>query len=68
MRLAQHHISDETIVVNLDRNKVMFGQQTVELPPVPGKKWLKLCNGLQEIVGHLFWKARGMEMEYKQVL
>jgi pentatricopeptide repeat protein len=66
--LAQQHISEETVVVDLDRNSVMFGQQTPELPPVPGKKWTKLRDGLQENVGHLFWKARGVEMVYKQFL
>ena len=51
--LAQEHVSDETIVVDLDRNHVMFGQQSPELPPVPGKKWIKLQNSLQEIAGNL---------------
>jgi pentatricopeptide repeat protein len=59
-------VSDETIVVDLDRNRVMFGQQTMQLPPVPGKKWLKLQNSLQEIAGHLFWRGRGLEAEYHQ--
>jgi hypothetical protein len=63
--LAQEHVSDETIVVDLDRNHVMFGQHTPELPPVPGKKWLKLQKSLQDIAGNLFWKARGLEEEYK---
>ena len=63
--LAQEHVSDETIVVDLDRNHVMFGQQSPELPPVPGKKWVKLQNSLQEIAGNLFWKARGLEREYQ---
>ncbi|KAL3914284.1 MAG: hypothetical protein SGILL_006164 [Bacillariaceae sp.] len=62
--LAQEHVSDETIVVDLDRNHVMFGQNTEELPPVPGKKWSKLQNSMQEIAGDLFWKARGLEAEY----
>ncbi|KAL3910952.1 MAG: hypothetical protein SGILL_007480, partial [Bacillariaceae sp.] len=66
--LAQEHVSDETIVVDLDRNHVMFGQQSLELPPVPGKKWIKLQNSLQEIAGNLFWKARGLEGEYQQFM
>jgi pentatricopeptide repeat protein len=54
--------------VDLDRNSVMFGQHTPPLPQAPGKKWTKLRNALQEIVGHLFWKARGMESEYQRCL
>jgi pentatricopeptide repeat protein len=44
----------------------MFGQRTLELPHVPGKKWLKLQNSLQDIAGHLFWRGRGLEAEYHQ--
>ncbi|KAG7361639.1 DENN (AEX-3) domain containing protein [Nitzschia inconspicua] len=65
---AQHHVSDETIVVDLDRNSVMFGQNTAPLPPAPGKKWTKLHNSLQETVGNLFWRARGMEEDYQLCL
>ena len=59
-------VSDETIVVDLDRNSVMFGQHTMELPPVPGKKYKKLQKSLQDIAGHLFWRGRGLEAEYRQ--
>lgn len=62
----QKFVSDETIVVDLDRNSVMFGEQTMELPPVPGKKWQKLYQSLQGIAGHLFWRGRGLEIEYQQ--
>mmetsp|Transcript_2714 Transcript_2714/g.2970 ORF Transcript_2714/g.2970 Transcript_2714/m.2970 type:complete len:380 (-) Transcript_2714:1601-2740(-) len=65
---AQQFVCDETIVVDLDRNSVMFGQRTVELPPVPGKKWSKLHHSLQEIAGHLFWRGRGLETEYQQFI
>jgi len=65
---CQQFVSDETIVVDLDRNSLMFGQQTMELPPVPGKKWSKLHASLHEIAGHLFWKARGMDSEYQDFL
>ena len=44
----------------------MFGQRTQELPPVPGKKWSKLRHSLQDIAGHLFWRGRGLETEYRQ--
>ena len=65
---VQKFVSDETIVVDLDRNSVMFGQRTMELPPVPGKKWLKLHHSLQDIAGHLFWRGRGLEVEYHQFI
>jgi pentatricopeptide repeat protein len=58
-------VSEETIVVDLDRNSLMFGEQTMELPPVPGKKWVKLRNSLNNIAGHMFWQTRGLEQEYK---
>jgi pentatricopeptide repeat protein len=59
-------VSDETIVVDLDRNSIMFGQGTTELPAVPGKKWSKLTDALKGTAGHLFWRARGLETEYQQ--
>jgi len=65
---VQKFVCDETIVVDLDRNSIMFGQRTLELPPVPGKKWLKLNRSLQDIAGHLFWRGRGLEMEYHQLV
>jgi pentatricopeptide repeat protein len=61
---VQQFISEETIVVDLDRNNVMFGEKTVELPPVPGKKWIKLQQSLEDIAGHLFWQTRGLDGEY----
>ena len=63
---VQKFVCDEAIVVDLDRNSIMFGQRTMELPPVPGKKWSKLHHSLQEIAGHLFWKGRGLETEYQE--
>ena len=65
---VQKFVCDETIVVDLDRNSIMFGQRTMELPPVPGRKWLKLNHSLQDIAGHLFWKGRGLETEYHQLV
>ncbi|VEU44558.1 unnamed protein product [Pseudo-nitzschia multistriata] len=61
---VQKFVCDETIVVDLDRNSIIFGQRTAELPQVPGKKWLKLNHSLQDIAGHLFWRGRGLETEY----
>jgi pentatricopeptide repeat protein len=63
---VQQFVSEETIVVDLDRNSVMFGQGTPEMPPLPGKKWTKLKTSLEGQGGHLFWKVRGLESEYRQ--
>jgi pentatricopeptide repeat protein len=62
---VQQFVSNETVVVDLDRNTVMFGQKTPELPALPAKKWNKLRHSLEDIVGHLFWRARGLEGEYQ---
>ena len=63
---VQQFVSEDTIVVDLDRNSVMFGEQTPEMPTLPGKKWTKLKTALEGLVGHLFWKSRGLEQEYLQ--
>jgi pentatricopeptide repeat protein len=63
---AQQFVNEETIVVDLDRNSVLFGEATPELPPVPEKKWTKLQRSLDEIAGNLFWRTRGLEDEYRQ--
>ena len=65
---VQKYVCDETIVVDLDRNSVMFGQRTLELPPAPGKTWLKLQHSLNDIAGHLFWRGRGLEKEYEKFI
>lgn len=54
--------------MDLDRNSVMFGEQTPVLPALPGKKWMKLQTSLEDIAGHLFWQTRGLETEYKQFI
>lgn len=46
----------------------MFGEETRQLPAVPGKKWIKLQSTLSDIAGHLFWETRGLEKEYKDYL
>lgn len=63
---VQHLVSEDTIVVDLDRNSLMFGENTTSLPPVPGKKWKKLQNNLEDIAGHLFWRIRGLEDEFEK--
>lgn len=63
---VQQFVSDETIVVDLDRNNIMFGVKTPSLPALPGKKWTKLRKNLEDIAGHLFWQTRGLENEYRE--
>jgi pentatricopeptide repeat protein len=63
---VQQFVNEETIVVDLDRNSVMFGEHTPPLPALPGKKWSKLQSSVQQITGHLFWRTRGLETEYRQ--
>ena len=59
---VQQFVSEETIVVDLDRNNVMFGEKTESLPSVPGKKWLKLQDSLEDVAGHLFWRDPSLGM------
>lgn len=65
---AQQFVSRETIVVDLDRNTVAFGELTPELMPAPTKKWSKLKAALDQTAGHLFWKTRGLEEEHKNLI
>ncbi len=44
----------------------MFGEKTPTLPAVPDKKWMKLRKNLEDIAGHLFWRTRGLESEYRE--
>mmetsp|Transcript_41425 Transcript_41425/g.99789 ORF Transcript_41425/g.99789 Transcript_41425/m.99789 type:complete len:1287 (-) Transcript_41425:38-3898(-) len=62
---TQQFVSAETIVVDLDQNSLMFGEETQPLPAIPGKKWMKLQSSLNDIAGHLFWETRGLEKEYR---
>eukprot|EP00980_Cylindrotheca_fusiformis_P031722 scaffold26870_cov176-Cylindrotheca_fusiformis.AAC.1 len=39
----------------------------MELPPLPGKKWVKLKDKINKIAGHMFWETRGLENEYKML-
>lgn len=65
---AQQFVSEDTIVVDLDRNSVIFGEAVPPTPPVPPKKWNKLRSTLQDTAGHVFWRARGLEREYKVMM
>lgn len=58
-------MAGDTIVVDLDRNSVIFGEMALEIPPMPPRKWNKLKTTLAETVGHVFWRARGLEKEYQ---
>jgi hypothetical protein len=53
-------ISDETVVVDLDRNVITLGPYTPDLPPLPHKRRLKLENALKDNAGEVFWEARNL--------
>ena len=53
-------ISDETIVVDLDRNLITMGLHTPDLPILPQRRKLKLEAALEKHAGEVFWKARGL--------
>ena len=62
---AQAFLSGETVVVDLDRNTVVVGDAVPPSPPFPSKKFHKLQACLSETVGHVYWRARGLEKEYR---
>jgi len=57
---AVEDISDETVVVDLDRNVITLGSDTQELPPLPHNRRKKLEATLKENVGDVFWQARNL--------
>jgi len=65
---AEEHISAETIIVDLDSNKVTLGQKTPKLSTPPLRKWNKLQAAVEENAGELFWKTRCLDAEYQMVL
>lgn len=65
---ALNFVSRETIIVDLDRNTVATGELTPTFVPPPSKKWLKLKTAVEETAGHLFWKTRGVEDEYHNLM
>jgi pentatricopeptide repeat protein len=65
---AQQYVSRDAIVVDLDRNTVKFGELVQPIPALPQKKYGKLAMTLTESVGHVFWRARGLEKEYQSML
>lgn len=65
---AKQNLNEETIVVDLDTNEVTFGRYAPPFPTAPTKKWGKLKAALEEGGGEVFWKTRGLETEYRQML
>eukprot|EP00977_Amphora_coffeiformis_P006743 scaffold1484_cov173-Amphora_coffeaeformis.AAC.21 len=65
---AQENLADDTIVVDLDKNRVSFGRETPPVPQLPIRRFNKLRTRLEECVGSLFWKTRGLESEYQKLL
>eukprot|EP00804_Cyclotella_cryptica_P030375 CCRYP_011909-RA/>CCRYP_011909-RA protein AED:0.01 eAED:0.01 QI:1940/1/1/1/1/1/2/892/737 len=54
-------ISDETVVVDLDRNVITLGPEMPDLPPLPHKRRLKLEHALKANCGEVFWEARNLD-------
>ncbi len=54
-------ISDETVVVDLDRNVITTGNRTPDLPLIPQRRKMKLEETLEKYAGDVFWKARGLK-------
>jgi len=53
-------ISDETVVVDLDRNLVTLGTNTLDLPILSHRRKMKLESALENNAGDVFWNARGL--------
>jgi len=53
-------ISDETVVVDLDRNLVTLGTNTLDLPILSHRRKMKLEAALEKNAGDVFWNARGL--------
>jgi len=53
-------ISDETVVVDLDRNLVTLGTNTLDLPILSHRRKMKLESALEDNAGDVFWNARGL--------
>ena len=61
---AEENLAEDTVVVDLDKNRVSFGKDTIPVPQPPIRRWNKLRTRLEDSVGSLFWKVRGLEAEY----
>ncbi|GKY91231.1 hypothetical protein MPSEU_000095700 [Mayamaea pseudoterrestris] len=62
---AQQFVAGDTIVVDLDRNSIVIGQLVQPIPNLPQRKLSKLQATLHDTIGHVFWRARGLEKEYR---
>ena len=65
---AEGYVSAETIIVDLDSNKVTLGRNTPKLSSPPSRKWNKLQAALEQNAGELFWKTRCLDAEYQMVV
>ena len=59
---AEEHVARDAIVVDLDQNKVVLGPDIPEIPSPPQKKWSKLRQSLQTVLGNLFENAHGHDL------
>lgn len=64
---AEQNLSQETIVVDLDCNELVYGILTPKAVEPPVKKWSKLKKALEETIGDVFWRTRGLEQHYSQL-
>lgn len=53
-------ISDETVVVDLDRNLITLGTNSPDLPILSHRRKIKLESALENNAGDVFWNARGL--------
>lgn len=65
---AEQFVSEDTIIVDLDRNSVIFGPDAPEIPSMPPKKFMKLQTTLNDTAGSVFWKSRGLAKEYDTMM
>jgi len=57
---AIEDISDEAIVVDLDKNVITIGKRTPSNPPMPLKRKTKLEDTLRRNATEIFWNTRGL--------
>ena len=65
---AVDDISEETIVIDLDRNHITIGIECEDLPFLPNVRKLKLEAALEKNAGDVFWKARGLTAAQVEVV
>jgi pentatricopeptide repeat protein len=62
--IAEQSLSPETIVVDLDCNHVTMRKTSQDRALPPNKTWNKLRQSLEDNVGDVFWRTRGLAKEY----